>query len=659
MSLPVNTLDGAMTDPQQRASSLMNDLRSVMESEVVGRRAAFERYLHCYSPPYNDHLGAHDMWREAIRPEDIDTTRSTFPLARAVVDIWTSLEAGNPPTIRAEAERIAPLLPQLDQAEALKQRLEYDSRRQVESLKSDIRSARVRRSMRADGFALKHHSAVRRKNLYGQSWMKVLPRPWEERAESHVLRNPASVYPLWSTRDPGDLEAIFSAQQMSARQANARWSLGLRFRKDGMQVEFERGADSGRYQDINNRMFDSSRTMVWVEELWWVDREYGDDGKVTRSCLYMALRVLDRIVKQQKWEGMMDVPFVLWENADERADGGWSDIAAVIDINDEFNRRISQQGDIIRIAASPRYQLLGSVDARKVEMPAGHEILPLFDGERIEQILSRIDVFPAQAHFDILTDMLHRATGLPPIVWGLIQNAQTSGRALTASWKATEARLMPKLMRNEMSVRRYVDINLQWARYYDWHGANTVFGTWDKPFRDFDVKFPPMEPRDFQEVTLNEITKRDAGLTTTVKAMRATGDEAAEETWEEVQAEFMNVFAHPDKVNTFLLAQRAGLDNQQMAAQLGQGPAAQGGPVNTATIAGGMQDASAAQAAAPPQAALPPGMEGGMPPTQQGAPANAGAPMAAPGGQEPSQLTSGLLVRNGEPSAQFLETRRW
>ena len=57
-----------------------------------------------------------------------------------------------------------------------------------------------------------------------------------------------------------------------------------------------------------------------------------------------------------------------------------------------------------------------------------------------------------------LIDMLHRVTGLPPIVWGLIANAQTSGRALSASWKATEARLVPKLMRNEASLRRKTDI---------------------------------------------------------------------------------------------------------------------------------------------------------------------------------------------------------
>ena len=650
MSLAAATITGDMTAGGRRAAALMDDLRVSMEGELDEVRMRCEEYLRWYSPPWNTVTGTHDSWREPVTYDDIDTTRNNFPLARACVDIWAALEASKPPSVRAEPERIAPPLPIFAPEQAEIAAMQYASERAIESTNSDIRSARIRRWMRDDEFALKHHAAVRRKNLYGFSWMKVLPQPWAKRPKSHVLRNPATVYPLWSSRDPGELEAVFSAQQMSARQAHARWpELPMQFdTREPQRVSFERGEGSGRYQDINDRWYDQSRTMVWVEEIWWLDRSYSSDGRITTSTVWTATRVLDRIVRLQKYEGWNSVPFVYWENTDERDSYGWSDIAGVIDINDEFNRRISQEGDVIRLYSSPRFQLLGSIEGRDVDMPGPFQLIPLQDQERIEQILTRIDVFPTQAHFDILTELLHRVSGLPPIVWGLIANAQTSGRALSASWKATEARLAPKLMRNEQSCRQYLGIVLDQARHYDWYGAKEAFlDRRREPFEDFTWSFPPMEPRDFTEVTMNEITKRDAGLTTTVKAMRATGDEAAEETMEEVEAEFNDINKHPDKVNAKLIAQRAELENIQMAQALqqqAQAPAAPpaGAPPEAAIAAG-------------PQAAAPPGMEGPLPPTQAGAPGNAGAPAAPPGGA----LTSGTLVRNGEVSTQMLQTQRF
>ena len=652
MALAASSFADALTDTDggRRGASLMDDLRVMMEAEMNDVRARCETYLRWYSPPYDHALKTHDAWPDAVGYDDIDTTRNNFPIARAVVDIWASLEAAKPPSVRAEPERVAPPLPIYAAAEAAAAAQQYDLERQMASINGDIRSARIRQWMRNDLFPLKHHIAVKRKNLYGFSWMKVLPQPWEKGPLTGVLRNPATVYPLWSSRDPGELEAVFSAQQMSARQAHARWpQLPMSFEPGSQRVTFERGEDSGIYRDMNDRWYDSSRTMVWVEEVWWLDRMYDAAGMVTHSCVWTATRVCGRMVNLQMFDGWTTVPFVYWENTDERDAFGWSDIASVIDINDEFNRRVSQEGDVIRLFSSPRFQLLGSLEGRDIDMPGPFGLISLQDQERIEQIITRIDVFPTQAHFDILTDLLHRVSGLPPIVWGLINNAQTSGRALSASWKATEARLSPKLQRNELSCRQWLRIVLDQARHYDWHGATEAFQTRDdERFDDFTWTFPPMEPRDFTEVTMNEITKRDAGLTSTIRAMRAIGIEDAEDAEEEVTAEFADINKHPDKVNARLIAERAEMDNiamaQQMQAQAQQAqqppaaPPPQGGPPPG------------------PQAGAPPGMDGALPPTQQGAAGNAGAPVAPPGG---GSLTSGTLIRNGQPSTQFLSTQKF
>lgn len=648
-----------LSDDERNLHAIIDDARTAMEGEMLTVRQKCRTYLNWYSPPYDEDLQRHDAWETAIDYEaDAERARNNFPISRAVVDIWTSLEAARPPVPRAEPERINPPPPDQDMGRVMQDREIYAMRRTIESRKADMRSARVRSWMRKDHFALKHHSAVRRKNLYGFSWMKVLPDNDAKRPRSHVMRNPTTVYPIWSRREPEDMEAVLSAQQESAVRVGARYpQLGLRFDRDNRgrslgRVHFDRGMDSGIYEEVNDRWYDSTRTMVWVEDFWWIDRPYVA-GKWGPTRVHNAIRVLGHIVEYHSFD-WRHLPWVYWVNTDERDSYGWSDIAGVIDINDEINRRYSEQGDIIGMYAEPRFQLLGSIPGRDVEMPDALELIPLQDTERIEQILTRIDVFPAQAHLQGLNDLLYQVSGLPPIVWGLIANAQTSGRALTASWKATETRLSPKLMRNEQSLDRWLDIAVDYAIKGDWQGSPLIFEDRNGDrFDDFRWSFPPMEPRDFQEVTMDAITRRDAGMTTTVKAMRDIGDEQAEDTWEEVLSEFQNVMAHPDKVQAFLLAQRAMLDNQAFAAQMGQQGQAPEGPTNAATVA---QAVGAARQASPPPggAGVPPAAPGAPPGVGPGGTPSPGTAPGAPG----EMLTSGTLVRGGEVSNQFLQTRR-
>lgn len=643
-----------------RLHSRIDDCRLAMESDMRVVRTKAQTYLNWYSPPFDEGLGTHDAWVNPIRLEDLGLTRANFPISRAVVDIWTALESAKPPTLWAQPEPVAPPPPSFDQDETLRRRLVAEAFKQLNAYKGARRAAIVRQQMRRDDMAYKAFLAHRKKNLYGFSWSKVWPNRAEKRTVSHTLHNPTTVYPIWSSREPGELEMVLVAYQMNVNKANALYDLGL----DTRGGRVGRGSDSGVHREVAEKWYDSTRTMVWVEEFWWREIKYDRQGNIVDSAVACVKRVTDQIVETAVYPDWTRLPWVYWENSDERDSFGWSDIAPVIDINDELNRRISQQGDIIGMYSAPRYQLLNSFPGRDVEMPGPFELISLSDTEKIEQVLTRIDIFPTQAHADIMFDLLHRVTGLPPIVWGMIQNAQTSGRALSASWKATEARLAPKLMRDQRSYDDYLLLNLQYHEVYDWRGAKTLLTDDNgERFRDFRWEFPPMEPRDFMEVTQNEITKRDAGFTTTLKGIRATGDEAAEDTWEEVQAEMLNIFAHPDKVQAFLLAQRAELDNIAYAAEVGVeldagggmvGGSGTGAAVNPATVAGAVGMARQAQSQAQ---AAPPAAAGPAPATQPGAAGNAAA---GAGGSAPGEtLTSGTLVRNGEVSNQQLQTRRY
>ena len=662
MTLQLSVQPQEPPDGEAALHARIDDCRLAMESDMRIVREKAKTYLNWYSPAYETRLGTHDAWTDPFQAQDIGLTRANFPIARACVDIWTALEASAPPTLWAQPERIPPPPPSMDQSEVLRRRLVAAAAKEVEAVRASYRSARVRKWMKDDQFAYKAFLATRKKNLYGFSWQKVWPNRAERRVNSHTLRNPTTVYPIWSSREPGELEMVLVAYQMNVNKANALFGLGIPT-KGG---KIARGADSGMYREVSDRWFDDSRTMVWVEEFWWRDVAYDREGAVTDSAVHCVKRVTNKIVERADYPKWQRLPWVYWENSDERDAYGWSDIANVIDINDEFNRRLSQEGDIIGMYSAPRFQLLNSFAGRDVDMPGPFELISLNETERIEQILTRIDTFPAQAHFNILTDLLHRVTGLPPIVWGLIANAQTSGRALSASWKATEARLSPKLMRDEQSYNDYLALGLQYARVYDWNSARELYVDGDGlPFRDFRWEFPPMEPRDFMEVTQNEITKRDAGFTTTIKGIRATGDEAAEDTYEETLAEALNIFLHPDKVQAFLLAQRAELDNIAYANQLGveldSGGGMVGGSsgaaaVNPVTIAGAVGMARQAESqAAPPTVGPAPATQPGGGNATAGPPTSPGAGPGAPG----ETLSSGTLLRNGDVSNQLLQTRRF
>jgi hypothetical protein len=652
MTLPALTL----ANDDQELSLLMDDARDSMEEAMTVVRDRCRTYLRWYSPPWDSYLGRHDAWETAIDAnEDAGTTRNNFPIARAVVDIWTSLEAAKAPMARAEAEYVSPPLPVLNEGQRNIERAQYDIERTIEARRSEIRGVRFRDWLRRDDFALKHHRVVRRKNLYGFAWQMLLPDSRAKRPRSTVLRNPTTVFPIWDSHDPDELEAVLSVQQETAVRANAKYNLGLDL-EDG-RVRFTSGGDYGRYSEVEpSRYFDDSRKYVWVESLWWTDREYDAQGRVTKHRVFNAKRCMGRIVEKVREFPWYHLPFVYWENSDERDEFGWSDVAGVIDINDEFNRRLSEEGDILSMYAHPRFQLLGSISNRHVELPDGDEIVTLEDTERIEQILARIDVYPVQVHVQTLIDLLHRVTGLPPIVWGLIANAQTSGRALSASWKATEARLVPKLMRNEQSLRRYTDIAIDYGREYKWDGADRMFTSRSGDlFNDIRWAFPPMEPRDFQEVTMDAITRRDAGMTTTVKAMRDTGDENAEQTKEEVMVEFQDPIMHPDKAQALIMYQDAKLQMLERAKAMGaQEQGAAPAAASPATVAQSVGQARAGQGG--PPTAAPPGVEGALPPTAPGAAANAGQPSSAPPPDE--TLTAGTLVRGGEVSNQLLQTRR-
>ena len=292
MTLSVAPVAPESSSELQRLHSRINDCRVAMESDMWRVREKAQVYLNWYSPEFDVNLGTHDAWREPVMAKDLGLTRGNYPISRAVVDIWTALEASQPPTLWAQPDRVAPAPPSMDQGEVLRNRLVSEAFKQVNAVKATYRATTIREQMRRDGYAYKAFLATRKKNLYGFSWQKVWPNRSEKRTVSHTLHNPTTVYPIWSSREPGELEMVLVAYQMNVNKANAMYGLGIDT-KDG---RLARGADSGRYRDVNDRWYDSTRTMVWVEEFWWREQMFDREGNITDSAVACVKRITDQIV---------------------------------------------------------------------------------------------------------------------------------------------------------------------------------------------------------------------------------------------------------------------------------------------------------------------------------------------------------------------------
>ncbi|MBI3977816.1 MAG: hypothetical protein HY331_06495, partial [Chloroflexi bacterium] len=321
-------------------------------------------------------------------------------------------------------------------------------------------------------------------------------------------------------------------------------------------------------------------------------------------------RANGRIARIVEYPGWRAVPYVRWENENERDHLGFSDAGTMLPIQDSLNRFMSQQQDVIAGESRPKFKYRGDAD-RQITFDE-ESIVSLDPDEDIEQIQVRLDVFPTQVHGQQLLEVLARATGLPDTVWGRITAAQNSGRALATAWRSVAARMVPRTHRNSISLDRVTGLWLDWMELYEWDHASELYAG----NRDYEWDFPNQEPRDFAEVTLDAINKLQAGLYDTAAAMEKTGERSPDEMLDRVRAEFMDAVLHPEKSQSFLLlqrlknqiaieAQQAGFQAAAAEAQLaqlaGSAPGGAPGPGTVDQQAGAAQQArtQAAQQAQP------------------------------------------------------------
>jgi hypothetical protein len=599
-------------------------LKTAWSGHQSSLRARHAAYLRAFSPRFEPKIGEHDQWPDQFRPEDEGHTRSSFNIVRAGVELWTSLEASDFPSVRWEEEYIPVPAPSMQDQENVGRQRGYRANKAIEQHLATTREHVLMRQVRRSKLPRHFYRLTLKKNVYGQAWLRSIPDHVHKTFVNTTSIDPSTVHPIWSVYgDARHLDAVLVATRRSAAAANAQYPNAVKLSKDGITAD-----DSGYYRPSQDYATDADRAFVWVEDYWLLDADYdetGPEGEKVTSRVLNAVRVNGHLVHTEEYRGWKALPYFMLAHEDERDNANFSDAATMLPFQDGLNKMLSEQQDIIHRESRPRFKYRGDAD-REIRLDAD-EVVSLDPDEDFEQVQVALNTYPSQQHGQQLLQLMQRATGLPAVVWGEIQAAQNSGRALSTAWRATASRMVPRLHAASEMLDSLVGFWLDCMELYGWDYAKTLYGG----NRDFEWDFPNKEPRDFLEVTTNALNRLNGGMWSLKTAMENAGETSPDEEIEAVRADNMDAVLHPEKAQSYILLQRlqqqiqieaaqAGIQQSMMLQQLAQQPA--GGAPSAGTP--DQQAGAAAQARTQAtQQAAPVGRAGTpAPATQAGATGN-------------------------------------
>ena len=607
------------TSPDALANRIEN-LRTGYDGYAERLRTRNETYLRLFSPEYNAQLREHDQWADPIKASDLHKHRSSFNIVRAVVELWTALEAYPLPNIKWTEQYIPAPVPSNDLQEYQKRVEVARASRLVAQSRATMREQAIDRQHRLGRLERAYYQWVLRKNLFGHAWLCVMPDEKRRRFSYRATYDPSTVYPVWDAADQNDLAAILVVTRQRAQTMAEQYPDAVKMDRSS---ETAAAAQDGYYNPTNKDTDRTYRQYVWVEEYWTLDRDWetGSDIPTDGRAIY-ALRVNGTVVDMETYDGWTKLPYFYLANDNLRDHHGFSDAATVGPIQDSLNRFLSQQQDVIAGESRPKFKFR-SEDNRSVQL-SDEGVIWLNPDEDIEQLGVNVNVFPTQVHGQQLMEMLARSTGLNDAVFGRITASQNSGRALTTAWRSVAARMVPRLHADGEAIDRMVEFELDLMELYDWDSARDLFNG----NRDYAPEFPNQEPRDFLEVTSDAIQRLNAGLTDARSAMEDTGEKSPDEMMERVRGDYVDSVLHPEKAQAYILLQR---EQQQMQIEAAQ-----------AQVQLQQQMSALQQAAAQPPGGAPGGSNGSLA-TQRGQAAQAqtqaaqqAAPQAVPGAPQPA-----------------------
>jgi hypothetical protein len=647
-------------EPWERAIVSRVDARRVaMQGDQQQLRERYDEIMRWINPPWDP-----ESRRIDPRPELATAARQGEPmlhvdLVSQVVERWTALEAGAPVIVRFRPQRVRPPIDTGDPARLEEARKRYEVERAAAQDQASQIEAQTVDWMEQNDFHRLMAWACWSKEAFGKGIVKTGWDPVAGMPTAELLENPSQVYYAWTNRyGRRQIAWAMVADFMDVTEANSRFGLDIPI--DDITGTINYGSwfgqlDMSQELDYRPEQQQALNRMVWAEEYWELVRDRQYDGQTeVLFCLVIGGRVIEGPIFYP-WR---KVPFHILENSHILTYMHGKGVAeSMIPLNAAYDTMLDRQDQVIAFEAGPRYKGLNmAASSDEADLPDPFQLLPLREGEDIQQIETRVDFFPTQLHAEELRMARYNATGLTPIAWGMSPNAQTSGRALSAEWRAVELPLHMRLINIGPEIKGIVECWWDYAEEYNFElrtlTRQGLPGAKDfaKPLRRFKILFEPLDIRDKSERVQEVLARLAAGALDMETCFEELGYENVDEMIAKLKAFFLDPVLSPLRYQQYLTLQQLELQIRAQAAEVAAmeqqgaggapptGGGAPGQPNPAETV--GQGNAAAAQGAQTPVPATE-----GMNQPEQGALPPAGAAVPLGGGMAAAPPTAGVSPR--------------
>ena len=625
---------GPPSEEERELVHRVESRRLALSGDQAMFRLRCEEVMRWINPPWDSVSRRVDPRPSGATAERGGISKMHTDLTSQAVIRWTALQAGGAMQIRVVPKHVAPPIRSDNPDEDLKERNRFDIDRAIAQEQTSQMEDQIAAWSEANNLTRAVMWAIWSKEAFGKGILRSGWDPDDDQPTVEVMENPSQVYYGWTKRyGKRKLAWASIVEQISPFEANRRFNLNIPIDQVTGYANFSSWTARLDDSEIDQRSEQINALDQYVNaiESWELVKEGA------KYCYIVGNRIVDGPTVYP-WERL---PFHVLENHVLTYQHGKSTAETVIPINASYDDMMDRQNEVIAFESGPRYVGMGFGDSNAgVDIPAPGQMLPLSDGKEIRQLDTRVDFFPSQLHANELRESTYKGTGLTPIAWGMSPNAQTSGRAMSAEWRAVELPLAVKLIDIGPEIKELLQSWWDYAETYD-DNAHKIAKGW----RRIRVIWKPLDIRDRTEIIMEISTRLNLGLIDPETALEELGTENGDEVLARVRSYWLDPVWNPLRYSQILTLQQLELNIKQQSLQLAmqqqqaqqQGVQAGGGaatPGSSMPGSQGLQDRGAVATQGP---AEPP-------------PAGGGAP--APGAAGPAQNQPGQTPGAGGMPAQ-------
>lgn len=540
--------------------------RLALMSDNQVLRTRYEEIMNWVNPPWDDIARRVDPRIEEASVERGGVSKLHVDLVNAGVDRWAVLQAGAPFIFRVVPPYVAAPVEKPDDPDAsLLARKEYNIDRALAQELSARMEAQTQAWIEANDLDRTMLWVAWAKEAFGKA---IVRTGWDQDSKiptAELMENPSTVYYGWSRRyGRRKLSWVGVIEEMDPTEANRRFGLNMPLDDNGSldSAMWTGTLDNGAMDQRPEQQSSVQRFVTAMEY-----HEIGKDPTTGQQSAMYCMIVGGRIVAGPTWYPWKKLPFHVFENQHiPTYMHGKSTAETMIPLNSAMDDLLARQHDVVEFESGPRYIGLNMND--EYDVPKPFEMLPLREGEDLKQLDVRVDFFPSELHSNQLYEGIHRSTGLTPIAWGMSPNAQTSGRAMSAEWRAVELPLVARLVNTGPEVKAMMECWWDYAEAYDSDMAKLSAYAGKPSYRRFKILWVPIDIRDRTEKTLDIIQRLNANLIDPETAIEESGYENGDEIMAKIKAYLVDPVYNPLRYQQYLTLQQLELAIQQQQMEL-------------------------------------------------------------------------------------------